>query len=141
MTDEEAIAWVVRRTSLWNAHDAASLAADHASHSTVHTALAGVASGRAQIKAVYQRWFAAFPDLHLEIEHPLVHGDRIAVFWTMTGTQAGPFLGVDPIHQRLRWAGAFLYEVLGTEIVYERRLADFTGVFEAALDPSSSRIS
>ena len=141
MTDEEAMAWATRRTELWNSHDATALAADYASHGTLHTASAGVAHGRAQIEAVHRRWFDAFPDLRLEIERPFVQGDRIAIFWTMTGTQEGPFLGVEPTHERLQWAGAFLCEVFGSEIVYERRLADFTGIFESAFDPSASSTS
>jgi predicted ester cyclase len=132
MSHDDAVKWAARRTVLWNAHDAASLTADHAIEGTVHSALAGVVRGRVGIETLYRRWFEAFPDLRFETDSPLTHLDRIALFWTIAGTHEGPFLGIAPTHRRLQFSGAFLYEIVTEEIVYERRIVDFIGVVEEA---------
>jgi len=36
---------------------------------------------------------AAFPDLHFTIHDEIADGDKVAIRWTVTGTQRGEFLG------------------------------------------------
>ena len=132
MDHQDAVTWAARRTGLWNAHHAAALAADHASDGVVHSALAGVVRGRTAIEELYQRWFDAFPDLQFETDPPFAQSDRIAVFWTISGAHHGPFLGIAPTERRLRFSGAFLYEMVQGAIASERRIVDFIGVVEQA---------
>ncbi len=132
MTHIEASAWSARRTALWNAHDVSALAADHEAAGTVHSALAGIVRGVVAIEALYRRWFEAFPDLRFTVDHVFVEAGSVALFWEIQGTHHGPFLGIAPTHRRLRFAGAFLHEIVNGEIVYERRIIDFAGVMEEA---------
>jgi len=39
---------------------------------------------------------AAFPDLHVEVEHLVADGDDVAFAYTLTGTHQGPFQGNPP---------------------------------------------
>jgi predicted ester cyclase len=47
----------------------------------------------------------AFPDLHFVLEDLLIDADLVAVRWTATGTQTGPFLDLEPTGRHARWTG------------------------------------
>jgi predicted ester cyclase len=52
-----------------------------------------------------QRGYEAFPDLHFVLEDVVSDADRVAVRWTATGTQNGPFFDLAPTGRPARWTG------------------------------------
>jgi ketosteroid isomerase-like protein len=45
--------------------------------------------GREDVRRIYQDLFAAFPDIHVEIQEYLLQGDRVAVRYLVRGSSAG----------------------------------------------------
>lgn len=43
----------------------------------------------------------ALPDFHVTVEDLIAEGDRVAVRWTLSGTQNGPYFGFPPTGKRL----------------------------------------
>ena len=128
MTREEVLALFTRREAAWRAHDAASLAADHAPDGVVLSPTGGVLEGREDIERVYRIWFKAFPDLGFTERDVLVDGDRAVLVFTVTGTHAGDFFGLAASGRRVQAVCAFVYTLRDGLIVHERRILDFTGV-------------
>ena len=128
MTREEIMAFFTRREAAWRAHDAAALAADHASDGVVISPTGGVLEGRADIERIYSIWFTAFPDLAFASTDVLVDGNRAVLVATVTGTHAGDFFGLPASGRRLQASFAFLYTLVDGVIVHEHRILDFTGV-------------
>jgi predicted ester cyclase len=53
-------------------------------------------TSRAAAKALYEKFFEAFPDLHAEIEAMYVEGNVLTVRLRFSGTQTGAFQGLPP---------------------------------------------
>jgi steroid delta-isomerase-like uncharacterized protein len=52
--------------------------------------------GRDDLRAVYEDWYEAFPDLTVDVEVEAAEGDVVMHYLTMRGTHTGPFRGVGP---------------------------------------------
>lgn len=46
-----------------------------------------------------------FPDVHIEIEQILCHGEDAVFRWHATGTHRGQFIGIPPTHRIARFSG------------------------------------
>ena len=128
MTREEVLALFTRREAAWRAHDAASLAADHAPDGVVLSPTGGVLEGREEIERVYRVWFTAFPDLAFGSPDVLVDGDRAVLLATVTGTHDGDFFGLPASGRQVNAVCALIYTLRDGVITHERRVLDFTGV-------------
>lgn len=128
MTREEITAMFNRREAAWRAHDAVTLAADHAISAVAISPTGGVLEGREEIQRVYQIWFTAFPDLQFNEYDFLIDGDRVALLMTVSGSHAGDFFGLPASGRHVQAVCAFYYTLRNGEIVHERRVLDFTGV-------------
>ena len=128
MTREEIMALFTRREAAWRAHDAAALAADHATDGVVISPTGGVLEGRGDIERIYRIWFTAFPDLAFATTDLLIDCERAVLVATVTGTHAGDFFGLPASGRHLQASFAFLYTLLDGVIVHEHRILDFTGV-------------
>jgi steroid delta-isomerase-like uncharacterized protein len=128
MTREEITAMFNRREAAWQAHDAVSLASDHAPDAVVISPTGGVLENRDEIQRIYQVWFTAFPDLHFTEHDLLIDGDRVVLIMTVSGTHAGDFFGLPASGRHVQAVCAFVYTIRDAQIVHERRILDFTGV-------------
>ena len=128
MTREEIIAFFARRLDALARHDTAALAADHAENGVVESPWAGTVSGRAAIEQAYRQVFAAFPDLAFQHEELLIDGHRVAQIARVVGTDTGGFMGLPPTGKPFRLPLVFLYTLDEHQIVYDRRIYDFTGM-------------
>jgi hypothetical protein len=88
---------VVRRffEELWNAGDLA-VADDIVAPHHMHHIGEDVRHGPEGVRQMVSYLRAAFPDLHFVLEDLLSDADRVAVRWTATGTQTGPFSSCSP---------------------------------------------
>ena len=66
----------------------------------------------------------AMPDVQWRVEETVAEGACIAVRFTMTGTNTGPFMGMPPTGKRIRVSAMNLYEFKDGRIVREHGLPD-----------------
>lgn len=56
----------------------------------------GDQEGRSAIRASYEAFLSAFPDISQTVEDVVVEGDRVAMFIISRGTHEGPLWGIEP---------------------------------------------
>ncbi|MBN1570830.1 MAG: ester cyclase [Acidobacteria bacterium] len=128
MTRKEILEFFARRDEVWQRHDAAALAADHAEDGVVDSPFYGKVVGRSALLSSYSQWFLSFPDAHYSTEHLLVDRNKAAQFIKMTGTQKGDFCGLAPTGKRFEMNCAFMFYFADNKIAHEIRVYDFTGI-------------
>lgn len=87
-------------------------------------------TGPAGFKANAMQLRTAFPDVHFTVHETICESDRIAVYWTWTGTHRGAFAGVPATNKPVRQEGMVMYRFEGGQIVESRVIFDRLGVFQ-----------
>lgn len=82
------------------------------------------------LKAIYEEYFAAFPDIHYEIDTIVADDEHVAVFNTTTGTHEGEFRGIEPTGNEIEVQDAGLVRVEDGKIVDLRPHPNMLGLFE-----------
>lgn len=59
-----------------------------------HEATPGLEPNKAGVMQFFRMYRAAFPDLRFEPEEFFVSGDKVAVYFRVTGTNSGDFMGM-----------------------------------------------
>jgi predicted ester cyclase len=73
--------------------------------------------GRAGLKQSMAGRFTAFPDLQVSVVEIIAEGDKVGVWYTVSGTQRGEFEGIQPTGKRVNWFGSDFLRVEGGRIV------------------------
>src|SRR4051812_31593649 len=72
----------------------------------------GLRGPEAKLAAI-RRYRSSCPDLHIHIDEMIVQGDRVAVRWTLTGTDTGGLAGRPPTGRSIAaWGVDILGEVV-----------------------------
>jgi len=61
----------------------------------------GIPPGREAPRVLFSMLHSAFPDFKATIEQLIAEGDKVVLFMTWTGTQAGEFMGIPPTGKRI----------------------------------------
>lgn len=88
------------------------------------------AIGTDGLKAIYEEYYAAFPDFQHTLDEMVAEDDLVGVFMTSTGTHEGEFRGVPPTGNEIAIEDNGLLRLSGGEIVDARPLSDMLGLFE-----------
>jgi len=116
----------------WNDHDSGKVAACYAdNYEGEDVAEASVHHGPSHIREITEAGFAAFPDLKLRIEHCLVDGDCVGVFWMATGTHQGRVMNIPPTGRHIEMRGAVWLRVAGGKIVNGLQVWDVAGMLRS----------
>jgi predicted ester cyclase len=78
----------------------------------------------AQAKQTNLVMLTAFPDLKFNINDIFAEGDRVAVRYTMVGTNQGSYMGAQPTGKKISINGISIYRIAGG------RLVESWGVFD-----------
>lgn len=78
----------------------------------------------------YDRFKAAFSEIHVSIDDSLADGDMVCVRWTFTGKHTGPGLGVDPTGAVFRVTGISILRVAGGKLIEGWQNWDMLGLME-----------
>jgi predicted ester cyclase len=71
----------------------------------------GQPPGREALKQIFGGFSVLVPDLRITVEDIIAGGDRAAVRSTVTGTPAGPYLGVDPAGRPMRFEAIDIWHI------------------------------
>jgi len=50
-----------------------------------------------------------FPDLHIQINDLIAEDDKVAAYFTLSGTQKGSWMGLPPTNNHVIWRGVYIY--------------------------------
>jgi steroid delta-isomerase-like uncharacterized protein len=95
-------------------------------HPRYHVVPAGeITEGESPVRDLMSGLLRSFPDFHFEI-HVLHHADRAVILeGTMSGTQRGPWAGLEPQGQRMNVRMACVFEFDGERLMNETVYFDF----------------
>jgi steroid delta-isomerase-like uncharacterized protein len=85
-----------RAYDLFNAHDVESFGDLLAEDMVEHEVSPGLEPTKEGVKQFFTMFFAAFSDIHWNVEDILVDGDKVVGRVTITGTHDGEFMGIPP---------------------------------------------
>jgi steroid delta-isomerase-like uncharacterized protein len=71
----------------------------------------------------------AFQDARFDIDDIFAADDRVAVRWTLHGTQTGPFAGLPATQKKVVAGGMSFYRLRDGKIIETRNVADLLTVF------------
>jgi len=103
------------------------VAPDYLDHAAVPGQEPGLAGARQQRWATY---FAASPDLHATIDDMVAEGDKLAVRYTVEGTQQGGLLGMPPSGKRFHVSALCIYRFAEGKIAENWEQADMLGLLQ-----------
>lgn len=83
--------------------------------------------GRAAAAQTMEMFYAAFPDLHFEVERAFACGNQGAVAWRVTGTHEGDFAGIPATGRRINYHSGGIVELRDGKISHIRTYVN-TGV-------------
>jgi steroid delta-isomerase-like uncharacterized protein len=109
-----------RALAAWNAHDPDGVAACYAEDAEfLDIALPEPMRGRQAIRDAAAAYLAAFSDFHVDVDEPIVDGDRAAQEWRVTGTHDGELMGIPPTGRSISLAGCGV-DVIGPDGLFVR---------------------
>ena len=93
---------------------------------------------RTAVKQSMSRFITAFPDLHVTITDIIAEGNKVAIWYSVQGTQTGDFEGIRATGKPARWSGADLFRIEKGRIAECRFVDDSLGLLRqlgATLSP------
>jgi len=85
----------------------------------------GQPPGREALKQIFGGFSVVVPDLRITVEDIIADGDRAAVRSTVTGTPAGPYLGVDPAGRPMRFEAIDIWHIEDGRVAEGWHVEDF----------------
>lgn len=127
---DETKALVARWVELANARDYDGLGEIWADDLVVHQNTGGDVHGFAAFRALLESYFAAMPDLHIEVLDLVGDGDTVVMHSMSSGTHTGELFGVPASGKAVRFRGLGTYRVKAGRIVEEWFNDDITGLMQ-----------
>jgi steroid delta-isomerase-like uncharacterized protein len=85
---------------------------------------------RSQAPSLLTQFHAAFPDFFIRIDGMVAEGDWVAVMCTATGTNSGPYMGMQPTGKAIGVSIATFYRLRDGKIVEDRPVIDTMGMWQ-----------
>jgi steroid delta-isomerase-like uncharacterized protein len=100
------------------------------SHALGDPTVLGRGVGPAAYRRQLERFLVGLPDLKLKIDDTVSEGEKLVVFWTMTGTHRGEFLGVPPTNKRVAFSGITINLIAEGKILESTVIWDGLGLMK-----------
>jgi steroid delta-isomerase-like uncharacterized protein len=114
--------------AVWNRGDANAVDQFLADEYTIHSDPGDPWDGATLSRTGFKERLAAsrgpFPDLHFDIVEFVADTDRVAIAWTMRGTQTGPLGPLPPTDRRIEVQGMTVYYFRDGRITGHRQVVD-----------------
>ena len=120
---------ITELTEAWNAHDLERVIACYAHDYMGEDVSQPVPlRGREALRANFERYLAAFPDLRFTNEQVIAQGNRVAVLWTARGTHAGSIMRIPATHKPVEVRGTSLLTVRDNKVQYGVHIWDLAAL-------------
>ena len=113
----------------WNAHDVRAVAAHYApDYEEIDVARAQPQFGPDHVRRTILYYLRAFPDFAITFDETIVNGERLAMYWTWTGTHRGTFMNIPATGHRVMVRGSSLVTLQNGKIQRALRIWDLAGL-------------
>jgi steroid delta-isomerase-like uncharacterized protein len=99
-------------------------------HAISDPTVAGGAVGPSAYRRQVERFLTGLPDLHFEVDDTITEKDKLVVYWTITGTHRGEFLGVPPTNKKVSFTGITINQIRNGKIIESTVIWDGLGLLE-----------
>ena len=99
-------------------------------HAITDPTVAGGAVGPSAYRRQVERFLTGLPDLHFEVDDTITEKDKLVVYWTITGTHRGEFLGVPPTNKKVSFSGITINQIRNGKIIESTVIWDGLGLLE-----------
>ena len=99
-------------------------------HAITDPTVAGGAVGPSAYRRQVERFLTGLPDLHFEVDDTITEKDKLVVYWTITGTHRGEFLGVPPTNRKVAFSGITINQIRDGKIIESTVIWDGLGLLE-----------
>ena len=99
-------------------------------HALGDPTVAGGATGPSAYRRQVERFLNGLPDLHFDAHETISEGDRMVVYWTITGTHRGEFLGVPATNRKVSFSGIAINQIRNGKIIESTVIWDGLGLLE-----------
>jgi steroid delta-isomerase-like uncharacterized protein len=133
--------FVEQLMAAWNSHDAERAAVWYAPNFVgVDIAQVAPLHGRKEMEEYFARFFAAFPDVQLQVESVVAVEDHYAIAWTAQGTHLGKLMNIPPSGKHVSVRGITMLRTETGQVVHAQTVWDMAGLLRAiGLLPRLSR--
>jgi steroid delta-isomerase-like uncharacterized protein len=100
------------------------------SHALNSPHISGATVGPAAYKKQLAAFVTGFPDLRFTVEETITEKDKISVFWMLTGTHKGEFLGIEPTNKKVSITGITIHQIVDGKILDSQALWDAISLFQ-----------
>src|SRR5258707_1485684 len=69
-------------------------------------------------------------DLHFDVDDTITEKDKLVVYWTITGTHRGEFLGVPATNKKVSFSGITINQIRDGKIIESTVIWDGLGLLE-----------
>ncbi len=113
----------------WNVHDVRAVAAHYAPDcEDVDVARSAPQIGSDNVRRTVLYYLRAFPDFQVTLDDAIANGERVAMYWTWTGTHRGTFMNIPPTGHRVTVRGSSLVTLRDGKIQRAVRIWDLAGL-------------
>lgn len=99
-------------------------------HALGDPTVSGGATGPNAYRRQVERFTAGLPDLRFDVHETISEGDKLVVYWTVSGTHRGEFLGVPPTNKRVSFSGITINQIRNGKIIESTVIWDGVGLLE-----------
>ena len=99
-------------------------------HALGDPTVAGGATGPSAYRRQVERFLTGLPDLRFDVHETISEGDRMVVYWTITGTHRGEFLGVPATNRKVSFSGITINQIRNDKIIESTVIWDGLGLLE-----------
>ncbi len=99
-------------------------------HAITDPTVAGGAVGPSAYRRQVERFLTGLPDLHFEVDDTITEKDKLVVYWTITGTHRGEFLGVPATNKKVSFSGITINQIRDGKIIESTVIWDGLGLLE-----------
>jgi steroid delta-isomerase-like uncharacterized protein len=99
-------------------------------HALGDPTVSGRGVGPAAYRRQVERFLNGLPDLKFIVDETISEGDKLVVYWTITGTHRGEFLGVPPTNKKVSFTGITINQIANGKILESTVVWDGLGLMK-----------